>query len=1038
MKARMLLRLVLGILFQPVWCLAEEPPVTPATEVEAANDPGLLSNIRQLTFAGRRSGEGYFNALGNKLIFQSEREPGNPFFQIYLLDLESGDDRRISPGLGKTTCAWLHPDGKRALFASTQLDPQVKAKQDRELADRESGQEKRYAWDYDPHFDLFEQDLESGTYRQLTTETGYDAEGSYSPDGSLIAFASNRSVYQRELTEAEQALLERDPSVFMEIYLMNSDGTNVRRLTEHPGYDGGPFFSPDGQRICWRRFSENGAVAEIMTMNLEGSDIRQLTNWQVMSWAPFYHPSGKYLIFTTNRHGFANFELYVVDALGQKAPVRVTHADGFDGLPAFSPDGKTLVWTCNRTNNKQSQLFRADWNHQLALELLELGDLTTEQAADTARDAARRSKGDFQAADIARHVAFLCREELEGRLTGTEGERLATAYVAAYFEELGLKPGGDNDTYFQEFEFTAGIALGEQNQLQSGTQSLELNAAWRPVSFSQSGKFTSRDLAFAGYGLVAPPAKDREEYDSYVHLDVREKWVVVFRYLPEGISPEQRQEWARFSSLRYKAMMARDRGAAGLIVVSGPNSQVKEQLLPLRFDGSLAGSSIPVISVTDDVVAEWLKPTGKSLKEYQTQLDKGEPQLGFVVENVGLRAEIDIQQVKRTGRNVLGILPAERSGFAPAILVGAHVDHLGRGGTSSSLARDGQQDLIHYGADDNASGTAAMLEIAEYLSTQRANGGLKPRRDIIFAAWSGEELGLYGSNHYVKELQRALEEFARAHMQAVGQAAPETGKKQPAEQKEEKQTAPPAQAPAKEKPEEQAGEEKPEATEDADIPLSCALAACLNMDMVGRFTESLVLQGVGSSSIWKGEIEKRNIVVGLPITLQDDSYIPTDASVFFMNGVPILSAFTGTHPDYHTPQDTPEKLNYEAAARIAKLMGLIARVLVTESGTPDYVAQDRPEEQRRANLRAYLGTIPDYAASDVKGVQISGVGKGAPADQAGLRKADVIIELAGKKIENIYDYTYAIEALKIGEEVTLKVKRGEQTLEMKITPGSRE
>ena len=331
-----------------------------------------------------------------------------------------------------------------------------------------------------------------------------------------------------------------------------------------------------------------------------------------------------------------------------------------------------------------------------------------------------------------------------------------------------------------------------------------------------------------------------------------------------------------------------------------------------------------------------------------------------------------------------------------------------------------------------------MLEIAEYLSTQRANGGLKPRRDIIFAAWSGEELGLYGSNHYVKELQRALEEFARAHMQAVGQAAPETGKKQPAEQKEEKQTAPPAQAPAKEKPEEQAGEEKPEATEDADIPLSFALAACLNMDMVGRFTESLVLQGVGSSSIWKGEIEKRNIVVGLPITLQDDSYIPTDASVFFMNGVPILSAFTGTHPDYHTPQDTPEKLNYEAAARIAKLMGLIARGLVTESGTPDYVAQDRPEEQRRANLRAYLGTIPDYAASDVKGVQISGVGKGAPADQAGLRKADVIIELAGKKIENIYDYTYAIEALKIGEEVTLKVKRGEQTLEMKITPGSRE
>lgn len=1011
---------------------AAEAAATESTEDELVDDPGLLSDIRQLTFAGRRSGEGYFNQLGTQLVFQSEREPGNPFFQIYLLDLETGDERRISPGHGKTTCAWIHPDNRRVLFSSTHHDAEARAKQEQELSDRASGREKRYAWDYDPNFDLFEYDLETSEYRQLTTERGYDAEGSYSPDGKLIAFASNRAAYQRELTEEEQRQLELDPSVFMDIYLMNADGTDVRQLTNHHGYDGGPFFSPDGKRICWRRFSENGATAEIMTMKIDGSDVKQLTNWQVMSWAPFYHPSGKYLIFTTNRHGFANFELYIVDAEGERAPVRVTSAAGFDGLPAFSPDGETLVWTTNRTGNKQSQLFRANWNHALALELLELSELTTEQVARSAREAARLGGGDFQAAHIARHVNFLCRDELEGRLTGTEGERLATAYVAAYFEELGLQPVGDDGTYFQEFEFTSGIDLGENNRLQVADQELKLNQHWRPLAFSQSGEFQGQELAFAGYGLVAPPGEGRDEYDSYVHLDVRDKWVVVFRYLPEGITPELRQEWARFASLRYKAMVARDRGAAGLIVVSGPNSKVKEQLPPLRFDGSLSGASIPVIAVTDDVVQAWLKQAEKSLAEYQTQLDSGEPQMGFLVEQVPLEGSIEIQQVKRTGRNVLGMIPAERSGFAPAILVGAHVDHLGLGGTSSSLAREGEQEQIHYGADDNASGTAAMLEIARYFSNQKAEGKLPFKRDMIFAAWSGEELGLLGSTHYVQELQKSLDEFAAAHMQAVQPA-------QPAEKEDA-----PGDQPAKrdEKPEkdsqEKTAEETEEEEEDERIPLSFALAACLNLDMVGRLTDNLILQGVGSSSIWKAEIERRNVVVGLPITLQEDSYIPTDASVFFMQGVPILSAFTGSHPEYHTPRDTPEKLNYAGTARIARLMALIARGLVSNTGSPDYIAQDRPEEQRRANLRAYLGTIPDYAKSDVKGVHISGVGKGGPADEAGLKPRDVIIELAGKKIENIYDYTYAIEALKIGETVKIKIQRGEDQLEMEITPGSRD
>ena len=154
--------------------------------------------------------------------------------------------------------------------------------------------------------------------------------------------------------------------------------------------------------------------------------------------------------------------------------------------------------------------------------------------------------------------------------------------------------------------------------------------------------------------------------------------------------------------------------------------------------------------------------------------------------------------------------------------------------------------------------------------------------------------------------------------------------------------------------------------------------------------------------------------------------------------MPILSAFTGSHEDYHTPRDTPEKLNYDGAARVARLMGLVTLSIAQRDSAPDYISQERPAEgQRRANLRAYLGTIPDYA-EEVQGVKLSGVTKGGPASKAGVRGGDIIVELAGRKIDNIYDYTFAIEALKIGQKVEIAVRRKQKRILMEITPGSRE
>ncbi|MEM7387891.1 MAG: M28 family peptidase, partial [Verrucomicrobiota bacterium] len=585
----------------------------------------------------------------------------------------------------------------------------------------------------------------------------------------------------------------------------------------------------------------------------------------------FYHPSGRYLIFASNLLGFANFELFVVDVEGQREPVRITHTDGFDGLPAFSPDGNTLSWTSNRTGDEKSQIFLASWNHEAAMNSLALTGSLDGPAPSELPDPAALAEA-IEASDLKQHIDYLASEKLGGRMTGTPGEILATDYVAGAFKTYGLEPFLA-DSYFQTFPFTAGVKLGEDNQLtitgsQEGKLSSEVETDWIPLSFSTTGDVKAAKIVFAGYGMEVPEGEGSEIYSSYAHLDVEGKWVLLFRYMPEQITPERRQELARFSSLRYKALVARQKGALGILVASGPNAQVKRQLIPLTFDASLAGSGIPAISISDAIAETLLKPTGKSLKELQDKLDTGDLMAGIQIEGIEVGATISIDHENREGRNVVGRLrasdPPDGKALAP-LLIGAHVDHLGSTAGANSRAVDNEASNIHYGADDNASGVAGMLEIAQYLSARQKAGKLKLKRDVLFAAWSGEELGLLGSAYFARQL---------------------------------------------------AGSEG-----DENAPLTDHLTACLNMDMIGRLDKSLVLQGIGSSDYWKPEIEKRNAPIGLPLTLQTDSYISTDATSFFLKEVPILNAFTGAHEEYHTPRDTPDKINFEGAESITRFMG---------------------------------------------------------------------------------------------------------------------
>ena len=336
------------------------------------NEASLLSNTSRLVTDSLRSGEGYFSADGQRFIFQSEVPGTNPFYQIYVMDLADGTTSRVSPGIGLTTCSWIHPTLDRVMFSSTHEDPNALTKQAEEIAIRESGVDRPYGWDYDRHYDIYQADGAGGNVINLTNADGYDAEGSYSADGSQILFASNREAYQRSLSQAEQRLFDDDSSYFMDLYMMDADGSNVRQLTFSPGYDGGPFFSPDNQQVVWRRFNPDGNSAEIWTMDVDGSNQRQLTADAMVSWGPYFHPSGDYIIYSSNILGHANFELFMIDPQGSNPAVRVTNTDGTDILPVFSPDGSKLAWSTTRTPDGTSQIHMGNWNHSKALELLGL------------------------------------------------------------------------------------------------------------------------------------------------------------------------------------------------------------------------------------------------------------------------------------------------------------------------------------------------------------------------------------------------------------------------------------------------------------------------------------------------------------------------------------------------------------------------------------------------------------------------------------------------------------------------------------------
>jgi len=564
----------------------------------------------------------------------------------------------------------------------------------------------------------------------------------------------------------------------------------------------------------------------------------------------------------------------------------------------FSPDGQKLCWTTSRTSDHKSQLFLAHWNHEAALKALAAAPLrqapepdsktnaaSAESAVSSTNSAPTSASASITARALQADVEFLASDALEGRRTGEPGAQKAAAFLIEQLQRAGLKPLGTAGDYRQPFQFTAGVkTLTNQNQLfvnLSGQPATEFEPEkdFRPLSFTANGTFEG-EVVFAGYGLSVPEGTDRA-YNSYADLDVSNKVALVLRYVPEDVPPKRRQELNVYAGLRYKAMMARQRGAKALLIVTGPNSPNPGQLAPLTFDTSLSGSGIIAASISDKVASVILAAAGKDLKTLQTGLDSENPHqgaghqavhdaqtgAGFLITNLTLKISSGVEHIKKTDNNIVAMLPpAGDPAQAEYVLVGAHYDHLGRG-DANSLEHAGEEGQIHHGADNNASGTAVVLELARAFASEKAQLPQKFKRGLIFGLWSGEELGIIGSSHFAEQ---------------------------------------------------------------PSVNFS-NITAYVNFDMVGRLNENkLNLQGVGSSSVWRKLIEKRNVAAGFNVTLQDDPYLPTDVTAFYPKGVPVIHFFTGSHEDYHRPTDTVDKINYEGMERIAKFArGLISDLLMS-------------------------------------------------------------------------------------------------------------
>jgi hypothetical protein len=568
----------------------------------------------------------------------------------------------------------------------------------------------------------------------------------------------------------------------------------------------------------------------------------------------------------------------------------------------------------------------------------------------------KKSVPDITAEELATHITYLASEQLQGRLPGTDGDIAATEYFRDQLASYGFKPvTGDG---FQEFEVAANVVAGENNSFELNGTLFTQDTDFAPVGFSGDGSAES-EVIFAGYGFDLQ--HDEITWNDYSDINVEGKWVLILRADPEV--ENNMSLFLEYSADRYKCMVAADKGAAGVLLVSGTKYDARDQFNKLsRGEFPVP---VPVISVKRELANTILEKSGYTVEELEDKLNNSRMPASFNTGTV-VKASADIDQEMITTRNVIMQLKGENPDLAGEyVIVGAHIDHLGTGGASS---RRPDTVAVHYGADDNASGIAAILEIAEYIAAQKNNS-----RTIIMAAFAAEEMGLLGSKYMVDNL------------------------------------------PVK----------------------PAAVNAMVNLDMVGRLKESRDLQagGAGTSPSFR-EIIYRNIdTLSFNLAITEEGYGPSDHSSFYQKDIPVLYFSTGAHPDYHTPDDSPGKINYTGLDEIStSLAGLIIDLAGTGEKLAFKEAGPKQGVSRGTRMKGVtLGIMPDFAGNVKNGLRADVVTPGKPAAVGGMQNGDIIKSINGLKINNIEDYMFRLSNLENGETISVEVEREGETVVLLIT-----
>jgi hypothetical protein len=577
-----------------------------------------------------------------------------------------------------------------------------------------------------------------------------------------------------------------------------------------------------------------------------------------------------------------------------------------------------------------------------------------------------------------RIVTVLADDAMEGRGVGTEGLENAARYLEAEFRSLGLQDGGVG--YRQTFQAETGVTLGENNALSwsgpdgEGGAAAELGKGFVPLGFSSSREFSGAAV-FVGYGIRA----EALGYDDYAGVDAEGKVLLAMRYEPgekDENSPFDGKRPSAWSDLRYKALMAREAGAAALLFVSPPEEGDGEpdRLPILKNEVLLSRAGLPVLQVTPAVADRWLAATGSDLLGLRRAIDADYTPRSFPIASLQVRGRADVLTKEAPVRNIVGVLPGRGVLAEEAVVVGAHYDHLGFGGFGS-LEPDVQ--AVHNGADDNASGVAAMLCAVRDLR-RRVGASSADRRTLVVAAFVAEEIGLGGSAHYVQNPVHPLERtVAMVNLDMVGRLRE------------------------------------------------------------GKLTS----MGSDSATEWDALLRGVASRFDLELSTGGDGYGPSDQMPFYQKEIPVVHLFTGAHSDYHTPSDDVVALNLEGGGRVAGFVDALLGDLLkgrerlsyqVASGTASMAGDSR-------SYGAYLGSIPDYSGVGDRegGVLLSGVRKGGPADRADLRAGDTIVEMAGVEIRNIYDLTFVLREHRPGETVELTVLREDERVSLLATLGRR-